>query len=64
MATTVRIAARIPAEVKTWLIRQAQHNASTIGAEISRSCRERMTRERVAARDRPPLPAGADAVAE
>jgi hypothetical protein len=60
---STKIVARIPADVKTWLIQQAQYNGSTIGAEISRSCRERQQRESVAARDRPPPAARADAVA-
>jgi hypothetical protein len=62
MSRTVKIATRVPADVKTWLIQQAQYHGSTIGAEVSRSCRERMERESVATRDHPP-PARAYAVA-
>jgi hypothetical protein len=62
MFKTAKIAARVPADVKTWLIQQANYHGSSIGAEISRSCRERQEREIAAARDRPP-PAKADAVA-
>jgi hypothetical protein len=58
-----RIATRVPHDIKTRLLQQAQYHGSTIGAEISRSCRERMQRESVAARDRPP-PAKVKAVAE
>jgi hypothetical protein len=47
---STKIVTRIPDDIKTWLLQPAQHHGSSIGAEISRSCRERMERER---RDRP-----------
>jgi hypothetical protein len=62
MPKTAKIAARIPSDVKTWLARQAEYHGSTLGAEITRACRERMHRESADARDRP-SPASADAVA-
>jgi hypothetical protein len=61
MSRTVKIAARVPHDIKTWLLQQANYNGSTIGAEVSRSCRERQERESAAARDRPP-PGRGDAV--
>ena len=62
MPKTAKVAVRVPNDIKTWLIQQAQRYGTSIGGEICRSCRERQERESAAATGRPP-PARADAVA-
>ncbi|WP_156042076.1 DNA-binding protein [Bradyrhizobium sp. URHD0069] len=52
MTKTVKIAAMIPPDVKAWLQERAAYHGSTLGAELSRACRERMEREAQAAKDR------------
>jgi hypothetical protein len=52
MTMSVKIAAMIPPDIKTWLKERATYHGSTLGAELSISCRQRMEREAQAASDR------------
>jgi LPS O-antigen subunit length determinant protein (WzzB/FepE family) len=52
MTQTVKIAAMIPPDIKAWLQERAAYHGSTLGAELSRACRERMEREAQTAKER------------
>jgi hypothetical protein len=41
-----------PREVRTWLEERAAYHGGTMSQEVNRSIRERMERERAAAKDR------------
>jgi hypothetical protein len=55
-ADAERINATIPADVFAWLSERAKYHGSSLSAEITRSARERMERER-AVKDREPASA-------
>jgi len=48
-ADTRRVWITLPAEVKNWAQERAKYHGATLSAEIVRSLRERMERERAAA---------------
>jgi hypothetical protein len=47
-----RILFTIPIDVVAWLRERAKYHGSSLSAEVTRSARERMERERAAANDR------------
>jgi len=49
---TVKILVRVPPDVKEWLAEHALYNGATLGAEVSRACRQAMERERRAAAEK------------
>lgn len=44
-----RVLVTVPREVRQWLEERARYNGGTLSAEVVRSMRERMERERAAA---------------
>jgi hypothetical protein len=48
-ADSKRVLVTIPLEVRDWLQERAKYNGGSLSAEIVRSARERMERERAAA---------------
>jgi hypothetical protein len=50
-ADSKRVLVTIPIDVRQWLEERARYNGATISAEVTRSLRDRMERER-AAKDR------------
>jgi hypothetical protein len=49
MKRAVKLVARVPEEIKQWLLDQAALNAATLGSVISQACRAQMERQQVAA---------------
>jgi hypothetical protein len=51
-ADSKRVLVTVPRDVREWLEERARYHGGTLSAEVVRSTRERMERERGAAQDR------------